>query len=57
MSKTQELWLSFAAGVALVLAGYTIESAKSYPKLGKDLRETCKIRAWHPECGKEAYRE
>jgi hypothetical protein len=57
MSKTQELWLSFAAGVALVMAGYTIESAKSYPKLGKDLRETCKIRAWHPECDKEAYRE
>jgi hypothetical protein len=50
MTKTKELWLSFAAGVAVVIAGYTIESARSYPRLTNDLRETCAIRSWHPEC-------
>jgi hypothetical protein len=50
MSKTKELWLSFAAGVAVVIAGYTIESARSYPRLTDDLKETCQIRNWHPEC-------
>ena len=50
MSKSLDLWLSFSAGIALMMVGYTIESAISYPRLPSHLKDTCQTGNWHPEC-------
>jgi len=50
MSHTKELWLTFAAGVAIVFAAQTVESAIRYPKLPEHLKDTCVTGNWHPEC-------
>ena len=51
MSKTKEIWLTFAAGVAVVFAAQTVESAISYPKMPEHLKDTCSVGNWHPQCG------
>jgi len=50
MSKSKELWLSFAAGVSFMLFVHIVERSIAFPVLTEEMKEFCSQGNIHPDC-------
>jgi hypothetical protein len=50
MSKSKELWLSFAVGVSFMLFVHIVETSIAFPVLTEDMKEFCSQGNIHPDC-------
>ena len=50
MNRTREFFTFFVAGALFATAMHMTETTVAYPTMPVELRDTCQVADWHPDC-------